>query len=191
MPKSSSRAACRAAALAVAACLAAAPAAAAEPIVDAIDAAEIGIDAYAVPMKAPPLRLPDLDGAPQGLERWRGKVVLLSFWASWCAPCIAEMPALEHLQRTLGGADFTIVAVAVRDSAAGVTRLLKGRRPFPILLDAGGKTADAFRAGGIPVAYILDREGRLVAGKAGAHHWDSPETIALLRSAMARGREGS
>lgn len=191
MPRNFSRAACRAAIGAIAASLFLASPLAAEPVVDAIDAAEIGIDGYAVPLKAPPLRLPDLDGVPQAMEQWRGKMVLLSFWASWCAPCVAEMPALERLQATLGGDDFTIVAVAVRDSAEGVRRLLKDRRPFPLLVDGGGGTAEAFRAGGIPVTYVIDREGRLVAGKAGAHAWDSKETIALLRAAIDRSRRGS
>lgn len=191
MLRNSSRAACRAAIAAVAASLFVASPLAAETVVDAVDAAEIGVDAYSVAIKAPPLRLPDLDGVTQGMEQWRGKVVLLSFWASWCAPCVAEMPALERLQATLGGDDFTIVAVAVRDSAEGVRRLLKDRRPFPLLVDGGGRAAEAFRAGGIPVAYVIDREGRLVAGKAGVHAWDSQETVALLRAAIDRSRGGS
>lgn len=168
-----------------------APPLAAEPLVDWAKAGDIGIDAYPVPMKAPALRLPDLDGAPQAVDQWRGKVVLLSFWASWCAPCVAEMPGLGHLQRILGGDDFTIVGVAVRDSAEGVKRLLKEQRPFPMLVDASGRTADAYRAGGVPVAYLLDRDGRLVAGKAGAHAWDSKETVELLRSVIARSRGGA
>lgn len=141
-----------------------------------------GMEPYAVPLKAPPFTLPDLDGETRGKHDYRGRVVLLNFWGSWCPPCREEFPSLQGLQQALGGDDFTVLAIAVADSEAAVTRFLEGRRPgFDVLLDDGRKTAGDYRAAGVPVTYLLDREGRLLAGKTGAQHWDSPQMQRLIR----------
>ncbi len=141
--------------------------------------------AYPVPLKAPTLKLPDLAGGERRAEQYRGKVVLLNFWASWCPPCREEFPSLERLQRALGGKDFTVLAVAVADSEAGIAGMLAGRQPpFDILLDDDKRAAQAWRAAGVPVTYLLDRQGRMLAGKTGPQLWDSPQMQALIRQAM-------
>lgn len=149
-------------------------------------ARKAGMEAYPVPLKAPPLRLPSLSGEERGAEHYRGRVVLLNFWASWCPPCRDEFPSLERLQRKLGGKEFTVLAVSVADSEQGIGRFLAGRKPvFDILMDDDGKVSTAFRARGVPVTYLLDRQGRLLAGKTGPQLWDSPAMEELIRKTIA------
>lgn len=154
---------------------------------DAELARRAGMEAYPVALRAPQWRLPGLAGEQRGPDDYKGRVVLLNFWASWCPPCRDEFPSLERLQKKLGSKDFTVLAISVSDSADAVTRFLGGRPPvFDILMDDDGKVSSAFRARGVPVTYLLDRQGRLLAGKTGPQHWDSPAMEALLRQAIER-----
>ncbi len=148
-------------------------------------AREAGMDAYAVPLKAPAFELVGLDGQTRGKRDYRGQVVLLNFWASWCPPCREEFPSLQRLQRIQGGRDFTVLAIAVADTAAAVTRFLEGRPPgFDVLLDDDRKTAGDFRAAGVPVTYLLDRNGRLLAGKTGPQDWNSVAMRRLIQATI-------
>lgn len=134
-------------------------------------------------LKAPAFHLPDLDGRARGNADYKGRGVLLNFWGSWCPPCREEFPSLERLQAALGGKGFTVLAVA--DSEAAVTAFLSGRHPaFDVLLDDDRQAAAAFRAAGVPVTYLLDRGGRLLAGKTGAQHWDGPAMQRLIRATL-------
>lgn len=152
---------------------------------DAELARRAGMEAYPVALRAPQWRLSALGGELRGPDDYAGRIVLLNFWASWCPPCRDEFPSLERLQQKLGGREFTVLAVAVSDSADGVARFLGGRAPvFDILFDDDGKVSAAFRARGVPVTYLLDRQGRLLAGKTGPQHWDSPAMEALIRQAI-------
>jgi thiol-disulfide isomerase/thioredoxin len=145
-------------------------------------AREAGMEAYPVPLKAPAFALTSLAGETRARQDYRGRVVLLNFWASWCPPCREEFPSLQRLQQALGGRDFTVLAIAVADSEAAVNGFLEGRRPgFDVLLDDERKTAADYRAAGVPVTYLLDREGRLLAGKTGPQNWDSPQMQRLIR----------
>ena len=140
-----------------------------------------GMAAYAVPLNAPRFELPDLGGTPHTNADYHGRVVLLNFWGSWCPPCRDEFPSLERLQEKLKSRDFTVLAITVADTHAWVDRFLGGRRPdFDILLDETYATSQAFRAAGVPVTYLLDRRGRLLAGKAGPHSWDDPAVVRLI-----------
>lgn len=160
---------------------------AASAVSDGKLAHQAGMEAYPAALRAPHWRLPGIGGEPRGPDDYKGRVVLLNFWASWCPPCRDEFPSLERLQRKIGGKDFTVLAVSVADSAEGVARFLQGRTPpFDILMDDDGKVSAAFRARGVPVTYLLDRTGRLVAGKTGPQHWDSPEMEALIRQAIGK-----
>jgi len=144
-----------------------------------------GMEAYPVPLKAPIFDLPALTGEARAKAHYQGKVVLLNFWASWCPPCREEFPSLERLQQALGGKDFTVLAVSVMDSESGIARFLGDRKPpFDVLLDAEGKAARDYRAMGVPVTYLLDREGRMVAGKTGPQAWDSVEMQRLIRQVI-------
>lgn len=171
----------------IAAPVAAAPKATTEAATDTELARQAGMEAYPAALRAPHWRLPDSSGETRGADDYKGRVVLLNFWASWCPPCREEFPSLERLQGKVGGKDFTVLAVSVADSTAGVARFLQGRQaPFDILMDDDGKMSAAFRARGVPVTYLLDRQGRLLAGKTGPQHWDSPAMEALIRQAVGR-----
>ncbi len=149
-----------------------------------------GMEAYPVPLKAPAFRLRALEGGMRARHDYRGRVVLLNFWGSWCPPCREEFPSLQRLQQALGGQDFTVLAIAVADSATAVDRFLEGRPPgFDVLLDDERKTAEAYRAAGVPVTYLLDRQGRLLAGKTGPQHWDSPQMQRLIRETIHSRKE--
>lgn len=153
-------------------------------------ARKAGMEAYPAALRAPPMRLRSFGGLGDQLrsaEDYKGRVVLLNFWASWCPPCREEFPSLERLQQKLGDKDFTVLAVSVADSEDGVNHFLAGRKPvFDILMDDDGKVSAAFRARGVPVTYLLDRQGRLLAGKTGPQHWDSPAMEELIRQTIAR-----
>lgn len=152
-------------------------------------ARDAGMEAYVVPLKAPNFELRSLAGETRAKRDYKGRVVLLNFWASWCPPCREEFPSLERLQQALGGRDFTVLAVAVADNEAAVGRFLEGRRPaFDVLLDDDRKSAGDYRAAGVPVTYLLDRQGRMLAGKTGPRHWDGPEMQRLIREAIRAGQ---
>lgn len=151
---------------------------------------DAGMEAYAVALKAPAFMLRRIDGETRGRHDYRGRVVLLNFWGSWCPPCREEFPSLQRLQQALGGSDFTVLAIAVADSEAAVTQFLQGRAAgFDVLLDEERKTAGDYRAAGVPVTYLLDRQGRLLAGKTGPQHWDSPAMQHLIRKTIQSAKE--
>jgi thiol-disulfide isomerase/thioredoxin len=148
-------------------------------------ASAAGMEAYPVPLKAPAFRLPALTGEARGQADYRGRVVLLNFWASWCPPCREEFPSLVRLQAAMAGEPFTVLAVAVRDGDEAVAGFLAaGRPPFDVLLDRDGATAAAWHAAGVPVTYLLDRQGRMLAGKVGPMQWDSADMQRLIRRAL-------
>ena len=125
----------------------------------------------------------DKMGQPVNLDSFKGKVVVLNFWATWCPPCIAEMPALDKLQSELGGKDFAVVAVStdrqgIKKSApfyrrAGITHL-------DLYNDARGGMLDAFQGHALPITILIDRDGKVVGRMEGPAQWDSPEAKALI-----------
>ncbi len=131
----------------------------------------------------------DAEGKPVTLERYRGKVLLVNFWATWCAPCIHEMPTLDRLQAALGGAGFAVLTVSLdRKGMAAVGPFWEEQRykHLPILLDSRWKTARRLGVSGLPATFLLDRKGRIVGYLIGPAEWDSPEAKAFLRFYIAR-----
>lgn len=121
---------------------------------------------------APPLQRPDLDGKPRSLAEWRGKLVLVNFWASWCAPCREEMPLLDKTQQQLAAKGFQIVGIAA-DSAAA-TRDFLDTVPvhYPILIDDPAKGEDLSETFGndrnvLPYSVLIGSDGRILARRAG------------------------
>jgi thiol-disulfide isomerase/thioredoxin len=162
------------------------PTFAAEPAL-AVLARQAGMEAYPVPLKAPPFRLPALNGEARTQADYRGRVVLLNFWASWCPPCREEFPSLLRLQAAMAKEPFTVLAVAVRDGDAAVADFLAAGRPsFDVLLDHDGAVAAAWHAAGVPVTYLLDRQGRMLAGKVGPLQWDSAAMRRLIRHVVEK-----
>ena len=142
------------------------------------------------PQPVPDIRFVNADGKPHALSNFRGKVVLLSVWATWCAPCRKEMPALDRLQQTLGGPDFQVVALSIDNGGVAAVRRFYdeiGMRTLAIYVDSTAQATGKLRAQGIPTTLLLDREGLERWRKAGPAEWDSPEIVESLRAKLRDG----
>ncbi len=127
-----------------------------------------------------------LDGKKVSLSSFKGKVVLLSFWATWCGPCKQEMPAMEKLYQKLKGRGFEVVAVDMMEDRATVAAFVKtSGYTFPVLLDTTGEVGGngLYAARAIPTNYIVDKAGKIVGRKIGIDGpaWTSDERIARVR----------
>ncbi len=127
--------------------------------------------------------LRNMQGKLVSLASESGKVVVLSFWATWCGPCQQEMPEMESLYHDLKGKGFEILAVDVMEDKATVESFLKTHGyTFPVLLDTDGKIAGAYGAQGLPTNYVIDGKGRILARVVGigGPTWTSPEMRAVF-----------
>lgn len=126
--------------------------------------------------------LPPLEGENVALSDYRGSVVLLNFWATWCPPCREELPSMVRLQEELGDEPFTILAVSLREDRDTVRSFLdENGFELPVLLDESGESGMQYGVRGIPTSYVVDTEGRVLAMLVGAREWDDPEVIELIR----------
>ncbi|HEU5393602.1 MAG TPA: TlpA disulfide reductase family protein, partial [Candidatus Methylomirabilis sp.] len=108
--------------------------------------------------EAPAFTLSDLAGTPRRLADFKGQVVLINFWATWCLPCREEMPAMERLYREMKNGGFTILAVNFAETPEQVEPFVKELRlTFPILLDQEGQVSRLYRAFSLPATYLIDR----------------------------------
>jgi len=133
----------------------------------------------------------DESGAETGLDKWKGRVVLLNLWATWCAPCRKEMPELDALQQKLGSADFEVVAVSLdRQGAETARKFLDETKAtnLKLYLDPTSRALDAVKAPGLPATVLIDREGHEVGRLVGPADWASPEAVALVEKVISQGR---
>ncbi len=137
---------------------------------------------------APGFRLRSLAGGETTLDSLRGKVVVLNFWATWCPPCVEEMPSLERLHRTLGPEGLAVVTVACDEDDGDVRRFVAEHGlTLPVLRDPGGRVAsDDYRTTGYPETFVLDRAGLLLQHTVGPAEWDEPQALAYFRGLMSR-----
>jgi peroxiredoxin len=127
------------------------------------------------------IQLKDVFGNTVRLSDFRGKVVFLNFWATWCAACVVEMPSMEKLHRRLKEKDFVMIAINMQESDAQVkTFFEKLKLSFAALLDSNGEVAAGFAVNALPTTFVLDREGRIVGAAVGPREWDSRASIALF-----------
>ena len=120
----------------------------------------------------PPLALQDLEGRQHRIEEYRGKVVLINFWATWCEPCRAEMPAMNELRASLAGRPFAVLAVNLAEPESRVRRFME-QMPldFPVLLDRDTATAKAWRARVLPANFLIGPDGRIRYSAVGEIDW--------------------
>ena len=128
---------------------------------------------------APRFTLRNLQGNRESLENYRGRVVILNFWATWCAPCRMEMPSFEKLYRRFRSEGVAVLAVSIDKNADAQIKKFADKYDlsFPILLDAEGEAERLYPAMSIPFTYVIDRDGRVVAQVDGAKNWESRETF--------------
>jgi thiol-disulfide isomerase/thioredoxin len=135
----------------------------------------------------------DPKGAPTRLSDFRGRVILVNLWASWCAPCVRELPALDRLQARLGGADFEVVAVNLDRKPEEGRRFLRARGIKRLAFYHDDKLAlfQALNPQGLPLSLLIDREGRVLGRLEGAAAWDSPAARKVIKEAIAEKPGGS
>ncbi len=138
---------------------------------------------------APALELADPEGKVHKLEDYRGKVVLVNFWATWCAPCRAEMPSMERLRKALQGRPFEILAVNVGESPRVAREFAEGLPvTFTILMDRDTRTAKAWRARVLPASYVVAPDGAIRYSHFGDLDWSSAPVRAQIEALLPRDR---
>jgi len=135
--------------------------------------------------QAPDLNLPDLAARQHSLAAYRGQVVLVNFWASWCPPCLAEMPGIQRLATALQDRPFRLLAVNVKESRSKVWRIKKLLNvDFTTLLDSRGEAAEAWDVKIYPTSYLIDADGRLRYVAYGPVDWYSEDIIQRIETLM-------
>ncbi len=136
------------------------------------------------------LSFQDGEGKALSLAGWKGRVVLINLWATWCAPCRKEMPALAALQAKLGSKDFEVVAISVdRKGVEASAAFLKetGAGALKLYVEPSAKILNDLKALGLPATVLVDRQGREIGRLLGPAEWDSPEAVKLIEAALAEG----
>ena len=134
---------------------------------------------------APPFELLDLDGRPHRLADFAGQVVVLNFWATWCPPCVEEMPSLQQLEDLLGEDGLTVVAVSVDERYADIAPFVNehGLR-FLVLHDLGKRVSRRYEIFQFPETWIIGRDGALASHIVGARDWSAPESLRVFRELL-------
>ena len=160
------------------------PAAAAEGKIDLS-----GLIWHETPLAAPATVFKDAADADQTLANFTGKVTVENFWATWCAPCVKEMPTLDALQANLGGPDFQVLAIAQDREGAKVAKPFAEKQEWKNLafyVEAPGRFMRDAKLNGLPTSLILDKKGQEVGRVEGELAWDSPEVEKIMRDLMAK-----
>lgn len=135
-----------------------------------------------------PFTFQTADGKDTTLDQWKGRVVLLNLWATWCAPCRKEMPDLVELQKALGGPDFEVVALSVdKKGVVASADFLKevNAEVLTVYTDTELKSLGQLQAIGLPATILIDRNGKEAARLLGPAAWSSPEAIAMVKALIA------
>lgn len=149
------------------------------------DAAPHGVTLYADPQRAPNFSLPDTAGKTHTLDHYRGKILIVNFWSTWCQPCRREMPSLLNASQTPRQHGIQILAISVSDTREEVVAFAKRYEvDFPLLLDTQASLVGPWSVTCLPSAYVVDCTGQIVLGIAGASDWEDAE---LLRQVQALG----
>ena len=131
----------------------------------------------------------DSQGRQRGLSDFKGKVVLLNVWATWCTSCREEMPTLDRLQAQLGGPDFEVVALSIDRAGPEVVRAFFAEtavKNLALYIDQSGRANRKLGVIGLPTTLLIDRDGLEVGRLIGPAEWDAPEMVAFIQSRISR-----
>jgi peroxiredoxin len=129
--------------------------------------------------------LPAVGGTYFKLSEQRGKVVLVNFWATWCPPCLEEMPAMERLWRRHKDAGFVLVAISLDADPKKVPPFVGAQKlTFPVALDPKMETADRYGVRALPSSFVIDRQGTMTGIALGPRHWDDPTAHRLVQAML-------
>ena len=148
---------------------------------------ESGFVLWEQPRTLPGIAFEDSDERTLTLEAFRGKVVVLNVWATWCPPCREEMPTLDNLQAKLGGDDLEVLALSIDQAGPKVVREFFdeiGIKHLRLYIDPTAQALDVLDIAGIPATLLIDREGRERGRLIGATEWDSPKMLQFLRQVI-------
>jgi len=146
-----------------------------------------GLQTYKKNTTAPELSLPNLDGQNISLASFKGKVVVVNFWATWCPPCRAEMPAMERAAKLMADDNVVILGVHVGGNEDKVWSFVtEYNLTFPIVLDKGGKVSRKWPTVGLPTTFVVDPGRRIAYQAIGGREWDDPVIMNKLRQ-LAKG----
>jgi thiol-disulfide isomerase/thioredoxin len=140
------------------------------------------------PEPLPEVSFVNASGETMTLASFKGRVVLLNLWATWCAPCRKEMPGLDTLQRELGSKDFEVVALSVDRAGAAASQKFLDQikaQSLKLYVDSSARAGTILRVPGLPSTLLLDREGREIGRLVGPAHWESEEGRRLVRAALS------
>ena len=133
----------------------------------------------------PPLELSDLQGTRHRLADYRGKVVMVNFWATWCVPCRDEMPSIERLRASLEGRRFAVLAVNLAEPESRIRKFLEAVPVrFPVLLDRDTQASKAWQARLLPVTYIVGPDGAIRYRYVGELDWSGPEARKAIQGLL-------
>lgn len=137
----------------------------------------------------PPLELTDLEGRAHRLSDYRGSVVLVNYWATWCAPCRDEMPSIQELRQKLAGRRFVVLAVNLDEPESRIRQFLaKMKLDFVFLLDPGKKSARAWNARILPASFIIGPDGRIRYTVVGEINWANEHIVARISELLPAGK---
>lgn len=146
-------------------------------------ALNMGVQEYSKPLEAQDFTLKDIDNNKISLKDYRGKVVMLNFWATWCAPCRTEMPSMERLYRQFNKRGFVILSVASGEKGEKVSKFIKEYNiTFPALLDSDMEVTDHYKVWALPTTYIINAEGNIIGRINGSRDWATKEATQYLAS---------
>jgi peroxiredoxin len=142
--------------------------------------------------EAPAYTAHTISGDTVRLNDLRGRVVVLNVWATWCGPCVREMPALQRLHEQLGDRGLSVIAVSVDSEGLGLgggdadvqSFISEYGLTFTVLRDASGRIEDTFGVAGLPTTFVIDRDGRIQRKVLGAREWDDPALAAEIESLL-------
>lgn len=151
----------------------------------------LNVSGYPSAMQAPPFKGVASDGQRVSLAGLSGRVVLLNFWATWCAECRHEMPVFERLHRELSAPGLAVVGVNARERTTTVREYAKELRlTFPLILDPKGTISAAYGVIGLPTTFLIGRDGRPVALAIGPRDWNGEPARALIQALLAELQSG-